>query len=127
MTDKPESDSPEDEMESAQASEGDGAAGRDGRRIVLGVSGGIAAYKALDLTSALVKGGHEVHVVLTADAQKFVTPLPFQTLSRRPVVLDLYDQEEGWRPVHIRLADEADLLVIAPSTAASLARLAHVL
>lgn len=95
------------------------------RNIVLGVTGSIAAYKAADLTSQLTKVGAAVNVVLTADAQKFITPLAFKTLSRRPVVTDLYDEEEGWKPTHIRLADEADLLLIAPATANCLAKLAH--
>jgi phosphopantothenoylcysteine synthetase/decarboxylase len=59
---------------------------------------------------------------MTADAQRFITPLPFKTLSRGPVVTDLYDEEEGWRPAHIRLADETDLLLVAPATANTLAR-----
>lgn len=92
--------------------------------IVLGVTGSIAAHKAIDLASLLAKGGMEVRVVMTADALRFVTPLPFKTLSRHPVVTDLYDEEEGWRPAHIRLADEAAVLVVAPATAHSLARLA---
>ena len=96
-----------------------------GRNIVLGVCGSIAAYKAADLTSKLVKSGASVNVVMTADAQKFITALPFKTLSRRPVVTDLYDEEEGWKPTHVRLADEADLLLIAPATANLLAKLAH--
>src|ERR1041384_3233304 len=95
------------------------------KNIVLGVTGSIAAYKAADLTSQLTKLGHAVHVVLTADAQRFITPLPFKTLSRNPVVTDLYDEEEGWKPLHIRLADEADLLLIAPATANCIAKLAH--
>jgi len=95
------------------------------RNIVLGVTGSIAAYKAAELTSQLTKAGAAVNVVLTADAQKFITPLAFKTLSRRPVVTDLYDEEEGWKPTHIRLADEADLLLIAPATANCLAKLAH--
>ena len=95
------------------------------KNIVLGVTGSIAAYKAADLTSQLTKQGHCVNVVLTADAQRFITPLPFKTLSRRPVVTDLYDEEEGWKPTHIRMADEADLLLIAPATANFLAKLAH--
>jgi len=66
-----------------------------------------------------------VRVVMTADAQRFITPLPFKTLSRQPVVTDLYDEEEGWKPTHIRVADEADLLLIAPATANILAKLAH--
>ena len=94
------------------------------RKIVLGVTGSIAAYKATDLTSLLTRQGHAVHVVMTADAQKFITPLAFKTLSRRPVVTDLYDEEEGWKPAHIRLADEADLFLVAPATANVLAKFA---
>jgi phosphopantothenoylcysteine decarboxylase len=92
---------------------------------VLGVTGSIAAHKAADLASLLPKAGCDVHVVMTADAQRFITPLPFKTLSRHPVVTDLYDEEDGWKPTHIRLADEADLLLVAPATANILARLAH--
>src|SRR5437867_5014228 len=95
------------------------------KNIVLGVTGSIAAHRAADLASQLTKQGWSVHVVMTADAQRFITPLPFKTLSRHPVVTDLYDEEEGWKPTHIRLADEADLLLIAPATANILARLAH--
>lgn len=93
--------------------------------IVLGVTGSIAAYKAADLTSQLTKAECDVHVVLTSDAQKFITPLPFKTLSRNPVLTDLYEEENGWKPMHIKLADEADLLLIAPATANVLAKLAH--
>lgn len=95
------------------------------KNIVLGVTGSIAAHKAVDLASLLTKAGHDVHVVMTADAQRFITPLPFKTLSRHPVVTDLYDEEEGWKPLHVRLADEADLLLIAPATANFIAKLAH--
>src|SRR5207249_8748243 len=95
------------------------------KNIVLGVTGSIAAHRAADLASQLTKQGWSVHVVMTADAQRFITPLPFKTLSRHPVVTDLYDEEEGWKPTHIRLADEADLLLIAPATANVLAKLAH--
>ncbi len=93
--------------------------------IILGVTGSIAAHRAVDLASLLTRAGRSVHVVLTAHAQRFVTPVPFQTLSRHPVVTDLYDVDQGWQPVHIRLADEADLLLIAPATAQCLAKLAH--
>jgi len=93
--------------------------------IVLGVTGSIAAHKAADLASLLTKGGFTVRVVMTADAQRFITPLPFKTLTRQPVVTDLYDEESGWQPTHIKLADEADLLLIAPATAHVLARLAQ--
>ncbi|MFN7139911.1 MAG: flavoprotein [Limisphaerales bacterium] len=93
--------------------------------VVLGVTGSIAAYKAADLTSQLTKAECNVHVVMTHDALKFITPLCFKTLSRNPVVTDLYDEEEGWKPTHIKLADEADILVIAPATANVIAKLAH--
>src|SRR5579863_571310 len=95
------------------------------RNIVLGVTGSIAAYKAADLTSQLTKLGCTVRVVMTTDAQRFITPLAFKTLSRHPVVTDLYDEEEGWKPTHIKLADEADLLLVAPATANCLAKLAN--
>src|SRR6266850_2527402 len=95
------------------------------RNIVLGVTGSIAAYKAAELTSQLSKQEYSVRVVMTADALRFITPLAFKTLSRNPVVTDLYDEEEGWKPTHIRLADEADLLLIAPATANILAKMAN--
>jgi phosphopantothenoylcysteine decarboxylase len=95
------------------------------RNIVLGVTGSIAAHKAVDLASQLAKDGFSVHVVMTADALRFVTPLPFKTMSRHRVVTDLYDEEEGWKPSHIELADNADLLLIAPATANVIAKLAH--
>jgi phosphopantothenoylcysteine decarboxylase len=95
------------------------------RNIVLGVTGSIAAYKAADLTSQLTKQGCSVRVVMTTDAVRFIAPLAFKTLSRHPVVTDLYDEEEGWKPTHIKLADEADLLLIAPATGNILAKLAH--
>ncbi len=62
---------------------------------------------------------------MTADAQRFITPLPFRTLTRHPVVTNLYDEDEGWKPAHIELADQAEALVIAPATANVLAKLAH--
>ena len=94
------------------------------RRIVLGVTGSIAAHRAADLASLLTKQGGDVRVVMTADALRFITPLPFKTLSRHPVITDLYQEEEGWKPAHVRLADEADLLLIAPATANTIAKLA---
>lgn len=94
-------------------------------RIVLGITGSIAAYKAADLASQLTKAGHEVTCVLTKEAVEFVTPLTLATLSRRPVVTDLFAEKEGWQPGHIQLADSADLLLIAPATANLLASMAH--
>jgi len=96
-----------------------------GKNIVLGVTGSIAAYKAAELASQLTKQGCEVHVVMTADALRFITAVPFETLSRQPVVTDLYDDVAGWQPTHIKLADEADLLLIAPATANTIAKLAQ--
>jgi phosphopantothenoylcysteine synthetase/decarboxylase len=96
----------------------------NGKNIVLGVTGSIAAYKAAELTSLLTKQGCDVRVVLTADALRFITAVSFKTLSRHPVVTDLYDEEEGWQPTHIKLADEANLLLIAPATANTIAKLA---
>src|SRR5208283_644557 len=95
------------------------------RKIILGVTGSIAAHKAADLASLLTKQKCSVRVVMTADAQRFITPLPFKVLSRHPVVTDLYDEEEGWKPTHIELADAAGLLLIAPATANVLAKLAQ--
>jgi len=95
------------------------------KKIVLGVTGSIAAHKAADLASLLTKAKYDVRVVMTADAQRFITPLPFKTLTRNPVVTNLYDEDEGWKPMHIELADAADLLVVAPATANVIAKLAH--
>jgi phosphopantothenoylcysteine synthetase/decarboxylase len=95
------------------------------RKIILGVTGSIAAHKAADLASLLTKAGCDVRVVMTADARRFITPLPFKTLTRNPVVTDLYAEDEGWKPTHIELADAADLLLIAPATANVIAKLAH--
>lgn len=96
----------------------------NGKNIILGVTGSIAAYKAAELTSQLTKRGCDVRVILTADALHFITALPFKTLSRHPVITDLYDEEEGWKPTHISVADEADLLLVAPATANTIAKLA---
>ena len=94
------------------------------KMIVLGVTGSIAAHKAVDLASLLTKQGGDVRVVMTADALKFVTPMPFQILSRHKVVTDLFEGEEGWKPSHIEMADQADMLLVAPATAHTIARLA---
>jgi phosphopantothenoylcysteine synthetase/decarboxylase len=96
-----------------------------GQRIVLGVSGSIAAYKAADLTSQLRKLGAEVFVVMTDGAAKFITPLTLQTLSRHPVSTDLWAEGNGWQPGHVELADKADLLVVAPATANVIAQFAQ--
>lgn len=95
------------------------------KSVILGVSGSIAAYKAADLASLLVKRGHEVFVVMTEAAQRFITPLTLQTMSKNPVTTDLFAPTAGWCPGHIELADRADLLLVAPASAATLARLAN--
>lgn len=92
--------------------------------VVLGITGGIAAYKSAMLCSALVKNGIETQVVMTENATRFVTPLTFQTLSRRPVITSLWDVPE-WRPEHVALAEQARLLVIAPCTANMIGKLAN--
>ncbi len=102
-----------------------------GKTIVLGVSGGIAAYKACELASRLTQAGARVHVVMTASAQRFVTPLTFQALTHQPVHTSLWpDSHESEAGVyaamaHIELADEADAILIAPASANTIARLAH--
>ena len=96
-----------------------------GKTILLGVTGSIAAFKAADIASQLVKLGHQVNVIMTDEAQEFITPLTLQTLSRQPVITRLSDEEGSWQPGHIQLADKADLLLIAPATANVIAKLAH--
>ena len=95
-----------------------------GAHIVVGVAGGIAAYKAAELVRLFDKAGARVDVAMTARAQKFVGPMTFQALTRRPVFTDLFSLTEEATIGHIQLADQADLVVIAPATANALARLA---
>jgi len=95
------------------------------KTVVLGVTGSIAAYKSAELASLLVKQNHNVFVVMTNDAVEFITPLTLQTLSKNPVTTSFYNEKENWRPGHIELADNADLLLIAPATAHVIAELAH--
>jgi phosphopantothenoylcysteine synthetase/decarboxylase len=96
-----------------------------GKCIVLGVTGSIAAYKAADLCSKLTQAGADVHIVMTASAQKFITPLTLATMSRNPVGRDLWEAEGSWQPGHIELADKADLLLVAPATAHVIAQFAQ--
>ena len=92
--------------------------------VILGVTGGIAAYKAAELCSMLRRNGFEVQVLMTDNATRFITPLTFRTLSQRPVVTSLWEVPE-WRPEHIALADEAAFFVVAPATANFLAKYAN--
>ena len=89
-------------------------------KIVLGISGSIAAYKAADLASQLVKLGHEVRAVMTKSACEFITPLTLQILTRQPVLVSLEDEKNSWKPGHIELADTADLFLVAPASANTL-------
>lgn len=96
------------------------------KTVLLGVTGSIAAYKACELTRLFVKtGGIEVHVLMTHSAAEFVTPLTFQTLSRNPVAINLFDEQLDWTPGHISLAEIADLFIAAPCTANVIAKLSH--
>lgn len=92
--------------------------------VVLGVTGSISAYKAAELVRLMMKRGWGVSVVMTEAATKFVTPLTFQTLSRRQVAIDSFASMGEWEPNHIALAKRANALVIAPCTANVLAKLA---
>jgi phosphopantothenoylcysteine decarboxylase len=93
--------------------------------IVLGITGSIAAYKAADLASQLVKLGHEVQAVMTRAAVDFITPLTLQTLTHKPVLVSLDDEKQTWKPGHIQLADQADCLLVAPASANALGHFAH--
>ena len=87
------------------------------KNVVLGVSGGIAAYKALEITSLLVKKNINVNVIMTENATKFVAPLSFQSLSQNEVACDTFQEPKVWEIQHISLADKADVFLVAPATA----------
>ena len=95
-----------------------------GKRVLLGVTGSIAAYKAADLASKLTQRGAEVDVLMTYSATRFVTPLTFRSITHRPVLTDLFDPDSPEAIEHVALAQAADLLVVAPATAHMLAKLA---
>lgn len=97
----------------------------DHKCVVIGVTGGIAAYKICSLVSSLHKQGYEVHVLMTEGAQKFVTPLTFQTLSGQKVITDMFTTDYTPDVHHVSLAHKADLFVIAPATADVIAKVAH--
>ena len=96
----------------------------ENKKVVLGVTGSIACYKAVDLCSKLVQGGALVDVILTDAAQKFVTPLTFRSITHRPVVTDVFDAESELSVEHVALAERADVVVIAPATAHTIAKVA---
>ena len=96
-----------------------------GKTVLLGVTGGIAAYKAAALASALVKQHAAVEVVMTENATKFVTPLTFEQLTGRRTMVDTFDRDFKFEVTHISLAKKADLILVAPATANVIAKLAH--
>ena len=89
----------------------------EGKKIVLGITGGIAAYKAAELTRAFVRSGASVHVIMTRNALEFITPLTLQTLSGNPVYTETFSLTGEWEIGHVSLAESADLVVVAPATA----------
>lgn len=93
--------------------------------IVLGITGSIAACKSAELASQLTQRGHTVHAIMTRSATEFITPLTLQALTRNPVLVSLEDEKQSWKPGHIELADQADLFLVAPATANTLASFAH--
>ncbi|MFP4382131.1 MAG: bifunctional phosphopantothenoylcysteine decarboxylase/phosphopantothenate--cysteine ligase CoaBC [Candidatus Sumerlaeia bacterium] len=95
-----------------------------GRRVLLGISGGIAAYKAVDLCRRIIKAGGQVRVIMTRAACEFVTPLTLETLSGNAVYRDMFDAERAWEIEHISFARWGDVLVVAPATANSIAKMA---
>ncbi|MBR2054285.1 MAG: bifunctional phosphopantothenoylcysteine decarboxylase/phosphopantothenate--cysteine ligase CoaBC [Clostridia bacterium] len=95
-----------------------------GKTVVLGITGGIAAYKACELCSRLRKAGGETYVIMTKNACQFVAPLSFETLSNHPVVTDTFARPETWEVEHVALAKKADIFVIAPATANIMAKMA---
>lgn len=97
----------------------------NGKVIVLGVTGGIAAYKAAALCSKLTQKGADVHVIMTASAKQFITELTLQSLTKNPVYSDTFDEREPSVVSHIHLADLADLVLVAPATANIIAKMAH--
>ena len=96
-----------------------------GREILIGVTGGIAAYKTADLASKLVQAGAQVTVVMTRSARRFIGPTTFEALTGRPVYVDMFRPQEHFLGEHIGLSRRAELYVIAPATADALAKLAH--
>ena len=95
------------------------------KTVVVGVTGGIAAYKTADLVSRMAKSGADVHVIMTRNATKFITPLTFRTLSGNPVLVDSFEENSRWKVQHIGIAEAADILVVCPATANIIAKMAH--
>jgi phosphopantothenoylcysteine decarboxylase/phosphopantothenate--cysteine ligase len=96
-----------------------------GQTVVMGVTGGIAAYKAVEVVSRLKKAGYTVHVIMTKSATEFVTPLTFREMSGNPVVTDMWEEPKTWNVQHIALASSADLFLIVPATANMIGKIAN--
>lgn len=96
-----------------------------GKKIILGITGGIAAYKSAALTSFLIKAGADVQVIMTEHAKEFITPLTFEALTNRRCLTDTFDRNHEYSTEHVALAKEADAVMIAPATANVMAKLAH--
>ncbi len=98
---------------------------RQETRVLLGVTGSIAAYKSADLLRLMQRNGWSVRVIMTRAATEFVGELTFRTLSRQPVAIDMFERPGQWEPIHIALARNADVMVIAPCTANVIAKIAN--
>lgn len=96
-----------------------------GKKMILGVTGSIAAYKACGLVREFIRAGYDVTVVMTSAALKFVSELTFRTLSRNKVYVEMFEEAGDWCPEHISLSERCDVLLIAPCTANVLAKVAH--
>lgn len=95
------------------------------KKIILGVTGSIAAHKAADIVTSLKKGGSEVQVIMTRAAQEFIKPLTFQSLSGRAVLTDFFKPYEDYNPVHVKLAEWADAILVAPVCADFIGKIAN--
>lgn len=96
-----------------------------GKTVVLGVSGGIAAYQAMEITGQLRSRLADVYIIMTRAATKFITPLSLETVSLHPVVLDMFDEPRQWLVPHISLAQRADIFLVAPATANIIGKIAN--
>ncbi len=97
---------------------------KQGKSVILGVTGSVAAYKACEIISLFKKEAIDVQVILTKEAAAFVTPLTFQTISQNKAITDMFECPEDWNPRHVSIADKAGLVLIAPATANIIAKLA---
>lgn len=95
------------------------------KTVIVGVTGGIACYKAVEVVNELNKRGYSVHVIMTKNAMEFVTPLTFQTLSHNQVITDMFDKVDKWDTEHISLAKACDVFVVVPCTANVIGKLAN--